>query len=207
MITLYADGILCIGKLFAEKKDSLPSNVSVETEYGVMHIHLSNEGKAVGDATVDLGNPSFRNDLSSVVDGGTVLTAAEQRFSAFDVSLGCRHRVLFCKDVASIDIDRICTELSGIEPTEADCRFVFTETVADNTFLARAWTKNVGELSADGTSACCINVAAAQTGRTARKNEIYTYFKNGTFKSHWTNSGNILLTATASEIYRGTVKI
>ena len=117
--------------------------------------------------------------------------------------------VIFADDVG-FDISRTDVESIGyaIEhdpafPERTNVEFVHV--IDDHTIIARVWERGSGETNACGTGACAAAAAAVENGR-CRSGEITVYVKGGALVVDYRN-GEVSLTGSMKEVYRGSVEI
>jgi diaminopimelate epimerase len=109
------------------------------------------------DVTVDMGQPSFRDDLAS-------LNADDMRLDVVALSLGNPHCVVLR---ATLDVTELRTLGPRIErhpafPNRTNVQFA--RVVDRNTVELLIWERGAGETQASGSSACAVVAAAHHLG-------------------------------------------
>ena len=108
------NGIRCLAR-FLRLREIIPSSkteLKLETDSGVVQVSLLEGGSF---STVAMGRPEFEGSrIPTAVSGEHVaekLQLSDQSFLVTTVSMGNPHCVIFCEDLAQIDINKI--EFSG----------------------------------------------------------------------------------------------
>ena len=212
---LCANGLGCVAKYLYESGIVQTREMTIETLAGIRSVKLTTCDGLVTKAKTEIGQVNF--DAASVpvnADGrerliSDTLTLAGDEYKVTCVSLGNPHCVIFADDMG-FDISRTDVESIGyaIEhdpafPERTNVEFVHV--IDDHTIIARVWERGSGETNACGTGACAAAAAAVENGW-CRSGEITVYVKGGALVVDYQN-GEVFLTGSMKEVYRGSVEI
>ncbi len=203
------NGIRGLAK-FVYERGLLPKNpLALETDAGVKTLRLHLDGGRVTRVTVDMGMPEWRGREIPVDADGEVLDRAlvidGRTWSVTCVSMGNPHCVVFVDDVASLPLETLGPrfEHHAFFPRRVNTEFV---RVDDRERLTmRVWERGVGETMACGTGACAVAVAAARTGRSARR--VTVTLPGGSLEIDWRPDDRVLMTGDAVSVFEGQVEV
>ena len=203
------NGIRGLAK-FAHERGLIPKNpLAVETDAGVKTLSLHLDGGRVTRVTVDMGMPEWRGREIPVDADGEVLDHAlvvdGRTWSVTCVSMGNPHCVVFVDDVAGLPLETLGPrfERHPFFPRRVNTEFV---RVDDRERLTmRVWERGAGETMACGTGACAVAVAAARTGRSARR--VTVMLPGGPLEIDWRADDRVLMTGDAVFVFDGQVEV
>ena len=210
---LCANGLGCVAKYLYESGIVQTREMTIETLAGIRSVKLTTCDGLVIRAKTEIGQVKF--DAASVpvtADGeiiGRKLTLAGDEYKVTCVSLGNPHCVIFDDDmgfdISKTDVESIgyAIEHDPVFPERTNVEFVHV--IDDHTIIARVWERGSGETNACGTGACAAAAAAVETGR-CRSGAITVYVKGGALVVGYEN-GEVSLTGSMKEVYRGSVEI
>jgi len=170
------------------------------------------EGLGVGSVTsvtVDMGEPSMRDDSQFVGNRGL----SQGTF----VSMGNPHYVIFTDDVDQVAATGRILEYHPAFPQRCNIEFAkITDPTPDPsptregsgcaTIRTRVWERGSGVTMACGTGACATAVAACLSGRAGRESDIV--MDGGTLHIEWRESDNhVYMTGSAAFVFDGEIEI
>jgi diaminopimelate epimerase len=203
------NGIRGLAK-FAHERGLIAKNpLALETDAGVRALSLHLDGGRVTRVTVDMGMPEWRGREIPVDADGEVLDHAlvvdGRTWSVTCVSMGNPHCVVFVDDVAGLPLETLGPrfERHPFFPRRVNTEFV---RVDDRERLTmRVWERGAGETMACGTGACAVAVAAARTGRSARR--VTVTLPGGPLEIDWRADDRVLMTGDAVFVFDGQVEV
>lgn len=105
------NAIRCVGKYLWDSRAVRETTLTVETLSGVKTLTLRTNGAAVSSVSVDMGYAEFAPEKIPVLSGGKMIgseiTAGGMRARVTALSVGNPHAVVFCGDIASLDLEKI----------------------------------------------------------------------------------------------------
>jgi len=81
----------------------------------------------------------------------------------------------------------------------------FVRVAGRERLVMRVWERGAGETMACGTGACAVAVAAARTGRAARRAVVA--LPGGELEIDWRDDDRVLMTGDAVEVYEGRIEV
>ena len=198
----------CIGKYVFERGLTGKTSVRLETLSGIkiLNLHVSEDGKTVESVTVDMLEPATHNERQYVEACQGRLTADGRTFEGTFVCMGNPHFVTFVDDAENTDIARYGKILERDAAFPERCNIEFATVTADGSIRTRVWERGSGITMACGTGACATAVAAALTGRAARKSIIR--MDGGDLSIDWNETDNhVYMTGPAEISFDGEIEI
>ncbi len=201
------NGIRCAGKYVRDKGLTNQDRVSFDTLAGVKYLDLHLENGVVCSATVDMGVPKFRpSDIPANVEDGETTTVelrfGGQVYSAFCVSMGNPHAVIFTENIDSLDLETIgpVFEHAAVFPKRANIEFI--EVLGPKLLKMRVWERGSGETMACGTGSCASVAAAYKLGLAERRAVVR--LRGGELDILWADKDNhIYMTGPAETVFEG----
>jgi carbamoyl-phosphate synthase large subunit len=122
------------------------------------------------------------------------------------VSMGNPHCVVFCDNVASLDLNEIgpAFEYNELFPERVNTEFV--QVINENTLKMRVWERGSGETLACGTGACAAVVAAVLNGYCQMGQEVKVMLTGGDLDIIYTEE-TVYMTGEASLVFEGVVEV
>src|SRR6185369_8259776 len=203
------NGIRGLAK-FAWERGLLPKNpLALETDAGVKTLRLHVDAGRVTRVTVDMGMPEWRGREIPVDADGEILdrplVVDGRTWQVTCVSMGNPHCVVFVDDVVGLPLETLgpSFERHSFFPRRVNTEFV---RVDDRERLTmRVWERGSGETMACGTGACAVGVAAARTGRSARR--VTVTLPGGPLEIDWRSDDRVLMTGDAVAVFDGQVEV
>ena len=160
------NAIRCVGKYLWDSRAVRETTLTVETLSGVKTLTLRTNGAAVSSVSVDMGYAEFAPEKIPVLSGGKMIgseiTAGGMRARVTALSVGNPHAVVFCGDIASLDLEKIGSafEHHPLFPERVNTEFV--RIISRTEIEMRVWERGSGETWACGTGACAAVCAAVE---------------------------------------------
>jgi diaminopimelate epimerase len=184
-----------------------PASLKIETGAGILIVGLALRGKIAQKVCVNMGEPKFRpKEIPVNLTGERVIEhkieIAGETLLMTCVSMGNPHAVLFCDDVAAVELEAIGPEIENhnLFPKRTNVHFV--EIGTKSGFKMRTWERGSGVTLACGTGACACAVAAAVTGRCGRSSTAQ--LPGGELQLNWSTEDNcVYMTGSATEAFTG----
>ncbi|HBG01116.1 MAG TPA: diaminopimelate epimerase [Firmicutes bacterium] len=131
--------------------------IHVGTLSGVKEISI------LGDHyVVDMGEPDFSFGQGE----GVEISLSGLTWTAYPVSMGNPHAVVFVDDLEALDLFRWGPRLEGAEVWPHGANIEFTQVLNSQHLQVRVWERGAGPTLACGTGACAAAVVAARQGLT-----------------------------------------
>ena len=190
----------CVAKYVYEHGLTTKTTISLLTRAGIKMLYLDvDNNNKVQSVSVDLMEPVL-NDPSQF------LTEGEPLPNGVFVSIGNPNYVIFVDDVESIDLAKVGPELEFHSRFPQRCNNEFAQILPDGNIRLRVWERGSGITMACGTGASATLVAAAFTGRTARRATII--MDGGSLEIEWRESDNhIYMRGPATEVFEGDIEL
>lgn len=181
--------------------------IRVLTGNGVLPIGLAIVNSKVEQACVNMGSPILdAAKIPTSITGEKVvnhpIAICGTEFEMTCVSMGNPHAVVYCDDVAAVDLEKIgpAFEHNKLFPRRINVHFV--QIVSENELIMRTWERGSGITLACGTGASAVCVAGVLTGKSSSK--ILAHLPGGDLNLNWQQDSNIVyLTGPATEVYSG----
>ncbi|EMJ98064.1 diaminopimelate epimerase [Leptospira alstonii] len=206
------NGIRCVAKYIYDHGLTNSKNPKIETGAGILEVDLKiGSGNKVDLVSVDMGKPILVpskvpviwNNEDTIIDQSFEIDGRSLKFTA--VSMGNPHCVIFVDDGDRFPVREIgpLIERYSIFPKRVNVEFV---TVRGKDHLyQRTWERGAGETLACGTGACAVMVAGNLTERSGK--DVQIDLRGGTLRIQWQESGNVLMTGPAREIFSGEIEV
>ena len=197
----------CVAAVVAAERGR--SEVSIETESGVLRAMLNNDGTV----TIDMGSPRLAWDEIPLAEPFHDTRRIELQIGPIDdpvlhspsaVNVGNPHCLFFVEDVEAHDLARFgpMLEHHPLFPERANISLV--QVLAPHALKVRTWERGAGLTRACGTAACAAAVASARRELTGRK--VRVTLPGGDLLIEWRESdGHILMTGPYALDYEGTL--
>ena len=186
----------CIGKYLYERGLTDKTEIRLLTLSGIKTLLLHVSDGLVMSVTVDMLEPTFE-------DKSLFLAGRDISKGTF-VSMGNPHYVIFTPNVDQVGETGRSLEVHPAFPQRCNIEFACVE--ADSRIRTRVWERGSGITQACGTGACATAVAAALTGRAARKCDIV--MDGGTLSIEWRETDNhVYMTGSAAFVFDGVINM
>ena len=162
-----------------------------------------------GKVRVDMGVPRFRRvdiPVSGDPDADArklELSAGTENFTAFAVSMGNPHAVIFVDNAEKFPVDKIGPLLEHHPAFPRKCNIEFVQMLDRGNMRMRVWERGCGITLACGTGSCASAVAAVETSRA--ENLVRVVLDGGELEIEYTPGGHVFMTGSAEEVFRGEI--
>ena len=203
------NGIRGLAKFVYDRGLLRKDRLAMETDAGVKALELHLDGGRVARVTVDMGMPEWRGREIPVDADGEVLDhpldVDGSTWSVTCVSMGNPHCVVFVDEVAGLPLETLGPrfERHPFFPRRVNTEFVRVD--GRERLTMRVWERGAGETMACGTGACAVAVAAARTGRSARR--VTVTLPGGPLEIDWRSDDRVLMTGDAVAVFDGQVEV
>jgi diaminopimelate epimerase len=201
------NAIRCVAKLLYETGRTRKTVITCETVGRVNVLQLFPTGGRVDQVRVDMGEPRFlREEVPIAGPAGTEaidepLEVDGETLRVTALSMGNPHAVTFVPDLDAFPFDRLGPkmEVHPAFPQRVNAEFI--QVLGPEELRMRVWERGAGETLACGTGACASLVAAARTGRAARRAVVH--LRGGDLLIEWGDDNHVYMTGPAVEVFRG----
>ncbi|GAB4142989.1 MAG: diaminopimelate epimerase [Planctomycetaceae bacterium] len=214
------NGIRCVARYLFENHDMSDINrteFSIETAVGIKQLHVNQSHGEFQSARVDMGEPIFDAKRIPTTLHGNPPTNEEIRLSGVEtspsskeleklvnvtaVSMGNPHCVVFLDEISDDHVRHWGPLLEHHSAFPKRTNVEFVRVVSDDQLEIRVWERGSGETLACGTGACAAVVAAVLTEQTGQS--VACHMRGGILHVEWEETGTVLLTGPAEEVFRG----
>jgi diaminopimelate epimerase len=204
------NGIRCVAKYVYDHGIAKRPELRVETDAGIKTIRVEASEGRVHSATVDMGAPILDGPRIPVAAEGRIIDqpfeVGDETFNITCVSMGNPHCVVFVDGIADLRLESLGPqfETHRFFPERVNTEFVEVSGPAE--LKMRVWERGSGETRACGTGACAVVVAAALTGRAARRSLVH--LAGGDLHIDWLEGDDrVLMTGPAEEVFAGEIDL
>ncbi len=205
------NGIRGLAKFVRDRGLVCADPLRVETDAGVKTISTQANGAGrVARVTVDMGRPEWDGRaIPLATDGEAIerpLEVGGRPYTVTCVSMGNPHCVVFVDgDVAGVPLADLGPGFARHPFFPRGVNTEFVRVRGAGRLDMRVWERGAGETMACGTGACAAAVAAARTGRTARR--VVVALPGGELDIDWRPDDHVLMTGDAVEVFEGQVEV
>ncbi len=200
------NGARCLARFVRDKAMSRKETVKVETNSGIIELHLQPDEQV----TVNMGVPRFEpSDLPMIADKtqkSYILKVNERQIEIGIVSMGNPHAVVIVGDVNSAPVATI-GKLLAIDPSfPQGVNAGFMQIINRRHIKLRVYERGAGETMACGTGAC----AAVAYGRVSNMLDetVGVDLKGGRLTIQWSGKGEaVLMTGPAQTVFEGNIEL
>ncbi len=206
------NGIRCVGKFIYDHGLTNNKSPKIETGKGVLTLQLSpdNQGK-ISLISVDMGEPILRPELipvqwtsqDTILEQKITVSGKELSFSA--VSMGNPHCIIYVENAESFPVRELGPMIEHLPIFPKRVNVEFVQKLGKDHLYQRTWERGSGETMACGTGACAVAVASHLNGITGRQVQID--LRGGTLFIDWKESGSVIMTGPAREVFTGEIEI
>lgn len=206
------NGIRCVGKYVYDRGLTDRTDLTVETLGGVRRLRLQPDRNGqIGQVTVDMGKAILRprdipvrSDLERFV--AQPVEAGGRTFLVTCVSMGNPHAVVFCDDVAGLDLETLGPPMEHCDLFPDRINTEFVRVLDEKTLEMRVWERGSGETFACGTGACASVVAAVLCGHCACDADVTVRLRGGELSIRYCSDGQVFMRGPAAHVFDGTLE-
>ena len=200
------NGARCLARFVRDKALSRKETVKVETDSGIIELHLQPDDQA----TVNMGVPRLKpTDLPMVADKvqeSYILKVNQQQIEMGIVSMGNPHAVIIVDDVNSAPVATTGKSIATDPSFPQGVNVGFVQIINRHHIKLRVYERGVGETMACGTGAC----AAVVYGRVSNKLDetVGVDLEGGRLTIQWGGEGEaVLMTGPAETVFEGNIEL
>lgn len=206
------NGIRCVAKYAYDHGLVAKTALCIETGNGILDLDLQVGASGhVEQVTVAMGEPQLTRaalPMTGPEQEQVVLqplAVGGQEFQITCVSMGNPHCVIYVDDVENFPVSEIGTLIENHPLFPRRINVEFVQVVSPSEVIQRTWERGAGETLACGTGASAVTVAGVLTGRTERR--IINHLRGGDLELEWLESGAVMMTGPAVEVFSGEYRI
>ena len=205
------NSIRCAAKYLYDKGIVPKTNMTIETNSGVMKVKLYTFNGEVRSATVDIGKPDF--DPASIpmnIDAenaiGYEAEIGGEKFTLNCVSVGNPHCIVFRDDIDSVNLNEFGDMIRNSELLPEYINTGVARLIDKNTIKLRCYERAVnGESLSCGASAAACVVVATELGMCKKGEDITVKMPGGDLVITYTDE-TILVNGDTHKVYEGVVE-
>ncbi|MBS1372105.1 MAG: diaminopimelate epimerase [Lentisphaeria bacterium] len=194
----------CVGLFIRRRMLARGDEFELHTKGGIVRPKVLENGTV----RVDMGEPRLlRGEIPVAGDPGAEarevkLYAAGCGFTAFCVSMGNPHAVIFVPDIRAVELEKWGPVLECDPQFPQKINVEFVEVRGPRMVRMRVWERGCGVTTACGTGSCAAAVAGHLSGRTG---SCVTVLLDGgeLVIEHSTEDNHVYMTGPAVEVFRG----
>lgn len=201
------NGVRCVGKYVYDHGLTDKTEVTVETDAGIMVLALNVENGKVATVRVDMGEPIFEPaQIPVVAQSNPVIMepiiVGDREWKMTCVSMGNPHAVVFVDDVKDFPLEKYGPLFENHERFPKRTNTEFVKVVSPTEAYMRVWERGSAETWACGTGTCATVVACILNGLTERK--VLVHLLGGDLTIEWDEATNhVFMTGPATEVFSG----
>ena len=200
------NGARCFARFVRDKNLTEKATISVNTESGVIILHVNDDGQV----RVDMGEPQFEPtrlpfsvaSLQSHYD----LTINDQTLSIGAVSMGNPHAVLLVDHIDTAPVNDLGPRIESHRDFPNRVNAGFMQVIDDRHIRLRVYERGTGETMACGTGACAAVAVGRQWGLLS--NHVEVELAGGKLMVEWSGTGStMMMTGPATHVFDGEILI
>jgi diaminopimelate epimerase len=202
------NGIRCVAKYAYEQGLARKTRLTVETGAGVLMLELFPAADdTVSRVRVDMGQPRLtRGEIPMLGPAAEQAIDIELEIAGMIlhgtcVSMGNPHCVVFVEEIATFPVTELGPLIENHQLFPKRINVEFVQVLSPTEVRQRTWERGAGETLACGTGASAVTVAGVLTGRTEHR--ILNHLTGGDLELEWLDSGAVLMTGPAVEVFQG----
>ena len=204
------NGLRSVGKLVYDKGLTNKSDITVETKSGIKKVSLVTACGKVVNIRADIGKPEFECEKIPVIWNGERMCGenikiCDRMFTAYAMSLGNPHLVLFCKDTENIDIVKYGKAAENLPFFPMRTNVEFCRINSRKSIRLRTWERGTGETGACATGCCACLCAAVLADMCDR--EVTVLQNGGETVVEWDDMGHLHMTAPSKTVFEGKIML
>lgn len=200
------NAIRCFSKFVYDHGIIKSSQISIETDAGIMKIDVKVEQDRAVAAVVNMGRPDF--DAANLAAGfnkekliNEAIEIEGEHFNITSLTMGVPHTVIFTDKIQDEYVQYFgkLIENHKLFPKKTNVNFV--KLIDRENIIIRTWERGAGYTYACGTGACaCVAAGAAQN---LIENKVNVQLRGGNLVIDWKDRGDIYMEGPAAEVYEG----
>ena len=174
--------------------------IQIGTLSGVKEVRQADEWYVV-----DMGEPDFSFSQGNSVE----IVSHDVSWTAYPVSMGNPHAVVFVDDLASLDFTTWGPRLEAAKQWPNGANIEFTQVLSPNQIEVRVWERGAGATLACGTGACAAAVVSSKLGLTQglTAGAIRVSLPGGVLAIHGGFDNHVFMSGPAVKVFSGSIDI
>lgn len=153
------------------------------------------------DYVVDMGEPDFSFNSGQPLE----LHFESASWTAYPISMGNPHAVVFVDDLADLDFFTWGPKLEQAKVWPDKANIEFTQVLSSKHLKVRVWERGAGPTLACGTGASAAAVAATRLGFTT--GPVRVSLPGGDLTITWKDTKRVYMAGPAMRVYSGTIDL
>lgn len=204
------NAIRCAAKYCHDHKMTDKTEIDIQTASGIKRVKLSLDGEKAISASVDMGKVSFERDSIPYISDEARLLGVRKALggSIYEiscVSTGNPHCVIFCDNVAAVDLSRVGPLIERDRMFPSKTNVEFAQLINSNRIKMRSWERNNGITLASGTGACAVVACAVELGFCKANDDITVELPGGELTIRCGEDKSMLLSGSAESVFCGEI--
>ena len=205
------NAIRCVAKYLYDNKIVVKDVITIETLSGIKTLYLSIENNAVKLVKVNMGKAILTpKEIPVAIEKEIVVNEkvkiADNNYEITCVSMGNPHCVVFCDNVANLNLCEIGPSFEKNELFPENVNTEFVKVIDKNTLEMRVWERGSGETLACGTGACATAVASVLSGYCNKNEDITVKLIGGDLIINYTDDA-VFMTGPCKFVFNGSINI
>lgn len=204
------NGARCFTRFVHDRKLTVKSEVTLQTNTGTLVCHLQENGQV----EVDMGEPSFDpaklpclNSAECAIDGDMArILLDDQTLELALVSMGNPHAILFVDDIFKAAVEQIGPAVQALSAFPNGVNVGFCQVVDRGFLRLRVFERGAGETRACGSGACA--AAAAARHRELVDERVKVSLPGGKLRLSWQGPDHhIMMLGPAAVVFEGRIEL
>lgn len=200
------NAIRCFSKFIYDHDIIKSSQISIETDAGIMKIDLKIENNKAAAAVVNMGQPDFdASRLTSGLDKQQLINepiiVENESFNITSLTMGVPHTVIFTENIEDKYVQHYgrLIEKHTMFPKGTNVNFV--KIIDRDNIIIRTWERGAGYTYACGTGACACTAAGIALNLINEK--VNVQLRGGNLIIHWKDRRDVYMEGPAAEVFEG----
>lgn len=200
------NAVRCVAKYLFDNGIVSSDTAKIETLSGIKTVERTGDFYRVNMGKPILNGHSIPTRFGSSIVKNERIYVNDETYSVTCLSMGNPHCAVFCRDVDSLNLERLGPGFEYHEMFPERINTEFIETVSDTELTMRVWERGSGETLACGTGASAAAVASVINGRARKNSEIKINLPGGVLYACWADSDEVFLSGPAVTVYSGEIE-
>lgn len=203
------NAIRCAAKYCRDRNIIKKDIADIKTASGIKSVALSQEGGRTF-ASVNMGKLSFeRDDIPFIGEEASLIGVRKALggsiYEISCVSTGNPHCVIFCDNVAAVDLGRVGALIERDRMFPSKTNVEFAQLLDEKHLKMRSWERNNGITLASGTGACAVVACAVALGHCKADEDITVELPGGELTIRCSKDYYMTLSGPAQSVFCGEI--
>ena len=200
------NGARCFARFVTDKGMTQDNPIIVETQSGLLSLHLQDDGQVCVDMGVPQLEPAVIPFVAQQRESSYPIEVAGQKLYLMALSMGNPHAVLRVDDVEQADVERLGPAIEHHERFPERVNVGFMQLIDRQTIKLRVFERGAGETLACGSGACAAVVAGCLQGWL--DHQVTVGLHGGELVISWPGEGKpVLMTGPVATVFEGRIDI